>query len=68
VIGATSMGVGATLMKELAVDTQLSFFVSHDFAGYEVPVHADIPRQKVIFLDEPDRTSDVLVDHCILHK
>ncbi len=26
-------------------------------AGYEVPVHADIPRQEVIFLDETDPIS-----------
>jgi hypothetical protein len=26
-------------------------------AGYEVPVHADIPHQEVIFLDETDPIS-----------
>ena len=30
---------------------------SHDLAGYEVPVHADIPHQEVIFLDEVDLIS-----------
>lgn len=54
VIGAMTMGVGAALMEELAVDTQQGFFVNHDLAGYEVPVHADIPHQEVIFLDETD--------------
>jgi len=54
VIGAMTMGVGAALMEELAVDTRLGFFVNHDLAGYEVPVHADIPHQDVIFLDETD--------------
>ena len=33
------------------------FFVNHDLASYEVPVHADIPRQEVIFLDETDPMS-----------
>ncbi|MBB5693733.1 hypothetical protein [Muricoccus pecuniae] len=28
------------------------FFVNQDLAGYEVPVHADIPHRQVIFLDE----------------
>ena len=28
-----------------------------DLAGYEVPVHADIPHQEVIFLDEVDPMS-----------
>jgi len=54
VIGAMTMGVGAALMEALAVDKQLGFFVNHDLAGYEVPVHADIPHQEVIFLDETD--------------
>jgi xanthine dehydrogenase YagR molybdenum-binding subunit len=57
VIGGMTMGVGAALMEELAVDTRLGLFVNHDLAGYEVPVHADIPHQEVIFLDETDPTS-----------
>jgi xanthine dehydrogenase YagR molybdenum-binding subunit len=57
VIGAMTMGVGAALMEELAVDTRFGFFVNHDLAGYEVPVHADIPHQEVIFLDEEDPIS-----------
>jgi xanthine dehydrogenase YagR molybdenum-binding subunit len=57
VIGGMTMGVGAALMEELAVDTRLGLFVNHDLAGYEVPVHADIPHQQVIFLDETDPTS-----------
>ncbi|MFE0756306.1 aldehyde oxidoreductase molybdenum-binding subunit PaoC [Inquilinus sp. NPDC058860] len=54
VIGAMTMGVGAALMEELAVDKRHGFFVNHDLAGYEVPVHADIPHQDMIFLDEAD--------------
>ncbi len=54
VIGAMTMGVGAALMEELAVDKRSGFFVNHDLAGYEVPVHADIPQQDVVFLDETD--------------
>jgi xanthine dehydrogenase YagR molybdenum-binding subunit len=57
VIGAMTMGVGAALMEELAVDKRFGFFVNHDLAGYEVPVHADIPHQEVVFLDYPDATS-----------
>lgn len=57
VIGAMTMGAGAALMEELAVDTRRGFFVNHDLAGYEVPVHADIPHQEVIFLDEVDPLS-----------
>ncbi|MDB4977149.1 MAG: xanthine dehydrogenase, molybdenum binding subunit apoprotein, partial [Myxococcaceae bacterium] len=57
VIGAMTMGVGAALMEALVVDKSAGFFVNHDLAGYEVPVHADIPQQEVIFLDETDPTS-----------
>jgi xanthine dehydrogenase YagR molybdenum-binding subunit len=54
VIGAMVMSAGAALMEELAVDTRFGFFVNHDLAGYEVPVHADIPTQEVVFLDTLD--------------
>ncbi|EPS0354254.1 TPA: molybdopterin-dependent oxidoreductase [Escherichia coli] len=57
VIGAMTMGMGAALMEELAVDDRLGYFVNHDMAGYEVPVHADIPKQEVIFLDDTDPIS-----------
>ena len=57
VIGAMTMGVGAALMEGLEVDKRYGFFVNHDLAGYEVPVHADIPHQEVIFLDETDPIS-----------
>jgi xanthine dehydrogenase YagR molybdenum-binding subunit len=57
VIGAMTMGVGAALMEALAVDKRRGFFVNHDLAGYEEPVHADIPHQDVIFLDETDPVS-----------
>jgi xanthine dehydrogenase YagR molybdenum-binding subunit len=57
VIGAMTMGVGGALMERLEVDTRHGFFVNHDLAGYEVPVHADIPHQDVIFLDETDPMS-----------
>jgi xanthine dehydrogenase YagR molybdenum-binding subunit len=57
VIGAMTMGVGAALMEELVVDKRAGFFVNHDLAAYEVPVHADIPHQEMIFLDETDQMS-----------
>jgi xanthine dehydrogenase YagR molybdenum-binding subunit len=57
VIGAMTMGAGGALSEELAVDTRRGFFVNHDLAGYEVAVHADIPHQDVIFMDETDPMS-----------
>ena len=56
IIGAMTMGVGAALMEDLVVDKRVGFFVNHDLASYEVPVHADIPHQEVIFLDGEDPT------------
>lgn len=57
VIGAMTMGVGAALMEDLVVDKRYGYFVNHDLAAYEVPVHADIPHQDVIFLNETDPIS-----------
>ncbi|WP_019516187.1 aldehyde oxidoreductase molybdenum-binding subunit PaoC [Sphingomonas sp. Mn802worker] len=54
VIGAMTMGVGSALMEELAVDKRFGLFINHDLALYEVPVHADIPHQEVVFLEEAD--------------
>ncbi len=54
VIGAMVMAAGAAMVEELAVDKRFGFFVNHDMAGYEVPVHADIGQQSVIFLDTLD--------------
>jgi xanthine dehydrogenase YagR molybdenum-binding subunit len=56
VIGGMTMGAGAALMEALAVDKRHGFFVNHDLAGYEVPVHADVPHLDVVFLDELDPT------------
>ncbi|QDL91282.1 xanthine dehydrogenase family protein molybdopterin-binding subunit [Paroceanicella profunda] len=60
VIGAMTMGVGAALSEELAVDTARGFFVNHDLASYEVPVHSDIPSQEVIFIEDTDANSSPL--------
>jgi len=57
IIGGMTMGAGAALMEDLVVDKRIGFFVNHDLASYEVPVHADIPHQEVVFLDEVDPTA-----------
>ena len=56
IIGGMTMGAGAALMEDMVVDKRVGYFVNHDLAGYEVPVHADIPHLDVIFLDETDPT------------
>jgi xanthine dehydrogenase YagR molybdenum-binding subunit len=60
VIGAMTMGVGAALMEEAVVDTRHGCFINHDLAEYHVPVHADIPYQDVVFLDDLDDKSSPL--------
>jgi xanthine dehydrogenase YagR molybdenum-binding subunit len=50
-------GCRAPLDGRTGVDKRFGYFVNHDIAEYEVPVHADIPQQEVIFLDETDPTS-----------
>jgi xanthine dehydrogenase YagR molybdenum-binding subunit len=60
IIGGMTMGAGAALLEELVVDKRVGFFVNHDLASYEVPVHADIPHQDVVFLDEVDPTAGPL--------
>lgn len=60
VLGGMTMGAGAALTEGMAVDTERGFFVNHDFAGYEIAVHADIPEQEVIFLDTSDAASSPL--------
>ena len=60
VIGGMTMGIGAALMEEMAVDTRFGLFINHDLAGYEVPVHADVPHLDVVFIDEVDATMSPL--------
>jgi xanthine dehydrogenase YagR molybdenum-binding subunit len=54
------MGAGAALMEDMVIDQRVGYFVNHDLAGYEVPVHADIPHLDAIFLDEADATAGPL--------
>jgi xanthine dehydrogenase YagR molybdenum-binding subunit len=51
------MEVGAALMEDLIVDKRAGYFLNHDLEQYEVPVHADIPHQDVIFLEGADPVS-----------
>jgi xanthine dehydrogenase YagR molybdenum-binding subunit len=56
-LGGMTMGIGAALMEEQVIDPRYGFFVNHDFAEYQVPVHADIPDLDVHFLAELDEKS-----------
>lgn len=56
-LGGMTMGIGAALMEEAVVDERYGYFVNHDLAEYQVPVHADIPALEVEFLEELDDKS-----------
>ncbi|MDB5445208.1 MAG: xanthine dehydrogenase [Phenylobacterium sp.] len=56
-LGGMTMGIGAALMEEAVVDKRFGYFVNHDLAEYQVPVHADIPDLEVIFVEELDDKS-----------
>ena len=54
------MSMTKTLFKQLSSVNPTFFFANHDLAGYEVPVHADIPHQECVFLDTLDPVSTPL--------
>ena len=56
IIGGMTMGIGAALMEAMEVDPRFGLFLNHDLAGYEIPVHADVPHLEVHFIDEVDPT------------
>jgi len=55
VIGGIVWGIGQALFEETHADHALGRFMNHSFAGYHVPVNADIEQIEVIFADEDDR-------------
>jgi xanthine dehydrogenase YagR molybdenum-binding subunit len=53
-LGGVTMGIGAALTEEVALDPRFGSYVNHDLAEYHVPVHADIPQMEIVFLPELD--------------
>ena len=61
------LGVGRTPLREalqrlaqedlIEVVPRRGYFVNHDLAEYQVPVHADVPSLEVVFMDEIDARS-----------
>ncbi len=56
-LGGMTMGIGSALMEELVVDPRFGYFVNHDLAEYQVPVHADVPDLDVVFIEGEDNKS-----------
>jgi xanthine dehydrogenase YagR molybdenum-binding subunit len=51
------MGLGAALGEETLVDPRTGRIMNPGLAEYHVPVHADVPRIEISYLDEPDPTA-----------
>ena len=47
-------GVGMALHETTLIDHTFGRIMNADFAGYHVPVNADVHDIQVIFVDEPD--------------
>ncbi|WP_411766656.1 xanthine dehydrogenase family protein molybdopterin-binding subunit [Winogradskyella sp. A3E31] len=54
IIGAGVGGIGMALTEKQDVDLNTGRLVGNDFAGYHVPVNADVPLIEVSFIDKPD--------------
>ncbi len=53
-IGGMTMGISAALHEEAYLDTRFGQVVNHDFAGYHIAAHADIPALDVDWIEVPD--------------
>ena len=54
IIGAGVGGVGMALREKQEVDLASGRLIGNDFAGYHVPVNADVPIIEVSFINKPD--------------
>lgn len=59
-LGGMVWGIGSALTEELAFDNRDGHLVNHDLAEYHVPVHRDIPKMDVIFVEERDGVASPL--------
>jgi xanthine dehydrogenase YagR molybdenum-binding subunit len=53
-IGGVVGGIGMALMEASVMDHRFGRYVTLDFASYHIPVHADIPKIDVFYIDNPD--------------
>jgi xanthine dehydrogenase YagR molybdenum-binding subunit len=55
--GGIAMGIGMALSEETLLDPRSGRIEDPSLAEYHVPVHADVPRIDVSYLDDPDPTT-----------
>lgn len=60
IIGGVVWGIGMALHEESFLDKRLGRFINHDFAGYHIPVSADVGEIDVIFVPENDEVVNPL--------
>lgn len=54
VIGGITWGIGMALMEKTVMDTHHGRVVGANLSDYLIPVHADIPKMEVQFVEETD--------------
>jgi xanthine dehydrogenase YagR molybdenum-binding subunit len=59
-MGGMVWGLSAALHEEGVIDDRWGQFVNRDLAGYHFPVHADMPKIDVVWLDGRDDTVNPL--------
>jgi xanthine dehydrogenase YagR molybdenum-binding subunit len=59
-IGGVTGGIGMALQEDAVMDHRFGRYMTKDLADYHVPVHADVPDIKVLFVDKPDLIVDPL--------
>lgn len=53
-LGGVVGGIGMALKEELLIDHKTGQIRNASFAGYQLPLHTDIPPTKVWFVNKPD--------------
>jgi len=53
-LGGVVWGIGMALKEELLLDHKTGQILNANFAGYRVPIHTDIPKTTVWFVNKPD--------------
>jgi xanthine dehydrogenase YagR molybdenum-binding subunit len=56
-IGGMTMGLSMALHEQSVLDERFGHVINHDFAGYHIACHADVPALEAIWLEEVDDRS-----------
>ncbi|MFJ2478237.1 xanthine dehydrogenase family protein molybdopterin-binding subunit [Streptomyces sp. NPDC087659] len=59
IVGGTVGGLGMALFEDTVTDVPSGRIANGTFGDYLIPVNADVPKQDVVFVGEPDRASAI---------